>query len=152
MHNWREAISLTFPTQAHMVQGYLESEGINSILKDEMTTQVNNMYSNAIGGVKVMVRDEDYENAIQILQQGGYLNPEKLPKIEIVVRTPTTDKKHCPFCKSDNIGKKKTPDIFMLIISMVLGVFIPILRRNDMCYDCKKEWVYKKAILNINND
>jgi len=144
MSNWREAISLTFPAQAHMVQGYLESEGINTILKDELTTQVNNMYSNAVGGVKVMVMDEDYENAIQILQQGGYINPEKQPKIEIVYRTTTTNKKQCPFCHSENIGKKKTPDVIMLIVSLILGVIFPIFRRTDMCFDCGKEWIYKR--------
>jgi len=144
MSNWKEAISLTFPTQAHMVQGYLESEGIKTILKDELTTQVNNMYSNAVGGVKVMVRDEDYENAQLILQNGGYLNPEITPKIEIVYRTSTTDNKQCPFCHSENIGKKKMPDVIMLIASILLGLIIPIFRRTDMCFDCGKEWIYKR--------
>lgn len=144
MSNWKEAISLTFPTQAHLVQGYLESEGIDTMLKDEFTTQVNNMYSNAVGGVKVMVREEDYENAQQILQQGGYLTPEKVSKIEIVYCNNRTNKKQCPFCNSENIGKKKTPDVIMLIISLILGVIFPLFRRTDMCFDCGKEWIYKR--------
>jgi len=144
MSNWREAISLTFPTQAHMVQGYLESEGIDTMLKDELTTQVNNMYSNAVGGVKVMVRDEDYENAQLILQKGGYVNPEKVSKIEIVYCNRAANKKQCPFCHSENIGKKKTPDMIMLIVSLILGTILPIFRRTDMCFDCGKEWIYKR--------
>jgi len=144
MSNWREAISLTFPTQAHMVQGYLESEGIKTMLKDELTTQVNNMYSNAVGGVKVMVRDEDYENAQLILQKGGYLYPEKTPKIEIVYRNSMTDKKQCPFCHSENIGKKKTHDVIMLIVSMIFGLIFPMFRRTYMCFDCGKEWIFKR--------
>jgi len=144
MSNWREAISLTFPTQAHMVQGYLESEGIDTMLKDELTTQVNNMYSNAVGGVKVMVRDEDYENVQLILQKGGYINPEKLEKIEVVYRTSTTNKNYCPFCHSENIGKKKTHDVIMLIASMIFGLIFPMVRRTDMCFDCGKEWIYKR--------
>ena len=143
MSNWKEVISLTFPTQAHMVQGYLESEGIKSILKDELTTQVNNLYSNAVGGVKVMVMDEDFENAQLILQKGGYINPEKVSKIEIVNRTATTDKKQCPFCHSENIGKKKFHDVIMLIASMIFGLILPMFRRTYMCYDCGKEWIYK---------
>jgi len=144
MSNWRVAISLTFPNQAHMVQGYLESEGIDTMLKDELTTQVNNFYSNALGGVKVLVRDEDYENTQLILQKGGYLNPEKESKIEIVYSDSTTNKKLCPFCRSENIANKKSPDVMMLIVSLILGVIFPIFKRTDMCFDCGKEWKYKK--------
>jgi Putative prokaryotic signal transducing protein len=144
MSNWREAISLTYPAQAHMVQGYLESEGIETMLKDELTTQVYSMNSNAIGGVKVMVRDEDYESAQQILEKGGYINPEKASKIETVYCSGTTNKKQCPFCHSENIGKKKIPDVIMLIIYLILGVIFPIFRRTDMCFNCGKEWVYKR--------
>jgi len=144
MTNWREAISLTFPTQAHMVQGYLESEGITTMLKDEMTAQVNNMYSNAVGGVKVMVRDEDYENAQLLLHKGGYINTEKVSKIEIVYCNKSTNKKQCPFCHSENIGKKKSPDVIMLIVSLIFGMIAPIFRRTDMCFDCGKEWIYRR--------
>lgn len=144
MSNWIEAISLTFPTQAHMVQGYLESEGIETMLKDELTAQVNTMSSYALGGVKVMVREEDYENAQQILQKGGYLIPEKESKIEIVYDANTINKKQCPFCHSENIGKKKSPDVITLIISLILGMLFPIFKRTDMCFDCGKEWRYKR--------
>jgi len=144
MSNWRVVISRTFPSEAHMVQGYLESEGIETILKDELTTQVNNLYSNAVGGVKVMVREEDYENAQQILKKGGYLNPEKPQKIELVNLTATTEKKQCPFCHSENIGKKKTPDVITLIISIILGLIFPFIRRSKLCFDCGKEWKWKK--------
>ena len=144
MSNWREAISVTLPSEAHMIQGYLDSEGIVTILKDELITQVNNLYSNAVGGVKVMVRDEDYENAQQILINGGYINPEKPQKIEIVYITSTTDKKQCPFCHSENIGKKKSPDVITLIISLILNVIFPIFRRTNMCFDCGKEWIFRR--------
>jgi hypothetical protein len=144
MSNWKEAISLVFPASAHMVQGYLESEGIRTMLKDEMTTQVNNMYSNAIGGVKVMVQSGEFEHAQQLLEAGGYLHPEKAATVELVTLTNETNKKQCPFCHSENIGKRKTPDILMLIASLILGMFFPIFRRNDVCFDCRKEWKYKR--------
>jgi len=111
-----------------------------------LKTQVNNLYSNAIGGVKVMVRAEDYENAQLILKKGRYINPEKPQKIEIVFLTSTTDKKRCPFCHSENIGKKKNPDVITLIISLMLNVIFPIFRRTDMCFDCGKEWIYKRKM------
>lgn len=142
MSTWKEAISLTLPTEAHMIQGYLASEGVESILKDEFTTQVNNFYSNALGGVKVMVREEDYETALQVLETGGYLHPEKPQKVEVVYRTGATPTKQCPFCHSEHIGKKKIPDVLMAIVSILFGHIFPIFRRVNHCYDCGKEWVY----------
>lgn len=144
MDNWSIAISLMFPTQAHLVQGYLESEGIETVLKDEMTAQVNNLYSNAIGGVKILVRDEDLERSLQLLEKGGYITSEKTAKIETVMYDKTTNKNQCPFCHSENIGKSKSPDIIMLIASMILGVIVPLLRRTNICFDCRKEWKYVK--------
>ncbi len=143
MSTWKEAISLTLPTEAHMIQGYLASEGVESILKDELTTQVNNFYSNALGGVKVMVREEEYETALQVLEKGGYLHPEKPQKVEVVYRTDSTNTKQCPFCHSEHIGKKKMPDVLMAVVSIVFGAIFPIFRRVNKCYDCSKEWVYK---------
>lgn len=51
--------------------GKLESEGISVQIKDELTAQVNNFYSNAIGGVKVLVAENDYNRAIEILIETG---------------------------------------------------------------------------------
>lgn len=142
MSTWKEAISLTLPTEAHMIQGYLASEGVESILKDEFTTQVNNFYSNALGGVKVMVKEEDYETALQILEKGGYLYPEKPQKVEEVYRTAATPTNQCPFCHSEHIGKKKISDVLMAVVSIVFGQIFPIFGRVNKCYDCGKEWVY----------
>lgn len=144
MDNWTIAISLMFPTEAHMVQGYLESEGIETIMKDEMTIQVNNFYSNAIGGVKILVRDVDLERTLQLLEKGGYLKTEKLTKIEKVKLEKDTNKSQCPFCHSENIGKSKSPGYIMLISSLILGAIIPILRRTNICFDCGKEWKFEK--------
>lgn len=143
---FKEAIALTLPTEAHLVQGYLESEGIECFLKDELTTQVNNFYSNAVGGVKVMVRKEDYEKALQLLEQGGYLHAEPEKKVEVVYRSATTPVEECPFCHSKHIGKKKVPDVLTGLISFFLstmfGGIFPIFKRANTCYDCGKEWIY----------
>jgi hypothetical protein len=73
MDNWITIISFTYPHEAHLAKGKLESEGVEVIIKDELTVQVNNFYSNAIGGVKLLVRDFDYDNANQILVESGYI-------------------------------------------------------------------------------
>ena len=148
MTTLNEVISMNMPSEAHMVQGYLASEGIESVLKDELITQVQPFYSNAVGGVKVLVRVEDEAAALQVLEEGGYLHPEKLEKVEVVFRTSATNVKHCPFCQSENIGKKKLPDVLMLLVSVVFGAIFPVFKRVNKCFDCGKEWVYKKTRTN----
>ena len=40
MNYWEILISFTYPHEAHMAKGFLESEGIKTLIQEEMTTQV----------------------------------------------------------------------------------------------------------------
>ena len=62
-------ITLTnFPTEqdASIVQGMLKNNGIHSVLSDQ-----NNLYVPVFGGVSVLVREEDYEKARELLREHG---------------------------------------------------------------------------------
>jgi hypothetical protein len=61
-----------------VVRARLEASGIECRLLDEMTVQVNPFYSNAIGGVKLQVRESDIKKSIEILKDGGYIKDEDL--------------------------------------------------------------------------
>lgn len=52
---------------AEILRGRLVSEGIEAHLKDETTVNMNWTWSNAIGGVKVLVRESDAEQALQLI-------------------------------------------------------------------------------------
>lgn len=73
MDNWTHIISFTYPHEAHLAKAKLESEGIEVQIADELTAQVNNFYSNAIGGVKLNVRVDDAEKAMKMLVEAGYI-------------------------------------------------------------------------------
>ncbi|MBK8808146.1 MAG: DUF2007 domain-containing protein [Bacteroidales bacterium] len=73
MENWTTIITFTYPHQAHLAKAKLESEGVEVVINDEFTVQIHNFYSNAIGGVKLLVRNVDSENAHQILANAGYI-------------------------------------------------------------------------------
>lgn len=49
-----------------ILKGKLESEGIPVFLKDENTLNADPLISNAIGGVKLMVYEDDAEEALRI--------------------------------------------------------------------------------------
>lgn len=64
--------TFNYPHEAYVIKGRLESEGIVVLLKDEKTVQAYNFLSNAVGGVKLQVREGDVEEAIEILKEAGY--------------------------------------------------------------------------------
>ena len=73
MEDWITVITFTFPSESYVPRSVLESEGIEVFMKDELTAQVHNFYSNAIGGVKLMVRKDDARRAYEILKEAGFI-------------------------------------------------------------------------------
>ena len=147
MNDWRILNTYVYPHEAHMAKSYLEFQGIEVILQDELTAQVNNFYSNAIGGVKILIREAEYNYGVEVLKQGGYVIPKDEhieKKTESILLTSKTDKNKCPYCKSENIGRKKEPNILTLIVYFILGVLTPIFKRSFICFDCSKEWKFIK--------
>lgn len=75
-------------TQAHIVQGMLESEGIDSMLQNENMSGLLAGCINNISGVDILVGEADYEKATQLLEQNQMI-PEQL--------------KYCPACGSEDL-------------------------------------------------
>ena len=64
--------------EAQILKSLLEGSGVPTFLPDEYTVQNDWMLTNAIGGVRVQVRDEDAARAREILRQADTPeDPEK---------------------------------------------------------------------------
>ena len=74
--------------KAHILQGALENEGIESILHNENFSTLYKSCVSSIAGVDILVADEDYEKAVQVLRQNQSW-PEELTL--------------CPYCGSSDI-------------------------------------------------
>ncbi len=68
MNSWITIATFMHPFQAHLAKTKLESEGIDVLIQDELTAQI---YSTAIGGVKLQVEESNVEKATQILKESG---------------------------------------------------------------------------------
>ena len=84
--------------QAHILQGALENEGIDSLLHNENFSSLLKSYVSNISGVDIFVNEEDYDHALQVLRDNQSL-PEEL--------------KYCPFCGSADITFKLRKDGYM---------------------------------------
>ncbi len=131
--------TFTYPHEAYVIRARLESEGIETFLQDEMTVQVHNFYSNAIGGVKLQVREKDVAQAMKILQ----FEPETNRDVLIVKKSEIADENTCPFCNSDNIAKGKKANLITFIPYLILGFCFPAYKKLFTCFDCEKQWILR---------
>ena len=58
-----------YSTEAHFVKSKLDSEEIQTMLMDEKTIDSDPLISQAIGGVKLLVHQNDFEKAVSIYNQ-----------------------------------------------------------------------------------
>jgi len=110
------------PAEAHVVLTRLESAGIEALMRDELTVTFDWFYSNAIGGVKIEVIEEDEESARQILG---------LPASEDgLIRCP-----HCG-CAEFTVRQLSVFGAFCAFF----GLPIPMTRAFVDCMSCKKTY------------
>ena len=74
MEHYVTILTFTYPHDAIIIKGRLEADGIPCFLKDELTVQVDNFYTNALGGVKLQVKESDRERATEKRQEHLFLS------------------------------------------------------------------------------
>ncbi|GAA5482631.1 putative signal transducing protein [Haloferula sargassicola] len=74
------------PEQAHLFRGWLGSRDIAATVLDEHVVQLFWHYSQAIGGVRVVVADEDAERAkteFEAYRETLRRKPEEIPQAKV---------------------------------------------------------------------
>ncbi|MDC1105327.1 DUF2007 domain-containing protein [Prolixibacteraceae bacterium] len=172
MNHWHTIITFDQPLEAHMAKNLLESEGILTIMRDELTVQSHNFYSNAIGGIKLDVREECIDEALNVLVDGGYLQPpeeeEEKKRLIVVSKENTKDTTLCPFCQSKEIRQEGNQRQMIMFVLFLFGLLIPLSfvmgsitmgvvttvvaaviliymfkRKSYSCFDCGGRWRYR---------
>lgn len=69
MENWVNIISFDHTMHVYLPKTKLESEGIEVILQDELSSHISPA---DIGGVKLLVKEEDFDRAHDLLNEWGY--------------------------------------------------------------------------------
>ncbi|MCK8112991.1 DUF2007 domain-containing protein [Vibrio sp. 2CM40D] len=119
----------SFPHEAHIARASLDSVGIESYIADEHTVNTQWLYSNAIGGVRLMVAESDAEDAKQILSSDF---SESLGN-EVDV---DEEKDVCPKCGSKDLfafTKGKSPAFLVFIL---LGFPLFFYKHGYKCKQC----------------
>ncbi|WP_299587071.1 DUF2007 domain-containing protein [uncultured Microbulbifer sp.] len=118
----------SFPYEAQIAKVRLESEGIEAFIADEHTINMQWLYSDAMGGVRLQVTETDVDEARDILNQDrSALVDQALGGRE---------KRKCERCSSTNLepftkGKKPAFLVFLL-----LGMPLFFYQHGVKCKDC----------------
>ncbi len=110
-----------YSTEANLIKSKLDSENIRTLLMDEKTIDSDPLISQAIGGVKLQVHNEDLDKAIEIY------NEIRTYKIQ-----ENGDPIHCPNCNSNRIlgAPAKRKNLFYMLF--------PFFEKSkNICNDCK---------------
>ena len=118
---------------AHIMLGRLQEEGIKAWLKNENTTTIMPIWTNAIGGIQLMVPKTQFEKATALLQQ---IEKERKEKIA------------CPQCHSRDVEyintMRKPANWFSAAASFLLGDYAVMPAQRYHCFHCGKEWKAEK--------
>jgi DNA-directed RNA polymerase subunit RPC12/RpoP len=120
--------SFTNYIDAHIIFGRLQEEGINCWLKDENLATINPILTNATGGIKLMVAEDQFEKAQNLLSE---FDQEKRKNFT------------CPYCSSGNIeliSSNKEPANWLSVLTGFLFFNYAMPVKTWHCFDCGKEF------------
>ncbi|MEW4923287.1 DUF2007 domain-containing protein [Algibacter sp. 2305UL17-15] len=125
-----------YSTEAQIIKGRLEADGIQVFLSDNLTIDTDPLVSNAIGGVKLKVLSKDALKAQHIL--------DSISKYSIDDAGNTIS---CPKCKSEKIELfstiKDAKSLFWFIFGVLFSALPFYTRHKYKCEACKTEFDLK---------
>lgn len=117
----------SFPYEAQIARAKLESEGVPAFVADENTINMQWLYSNALGGVRLQVPSSYAEQAMSILSED---------MSEEVDAELGADASACTFCGGKNLEpfQKGRRIAFLVFIGLNFPLFP--FKNTTKCKDC----------------
>jgi hypothetical protein len=126
-------VSFSYPTEAHLARAKLESEGIDSMIANDVMVGTNWLYSNAVGGVKLQVRKSDAEAAMVIMNSCT-------EHTSAIPHEDDASTKHCPQCNSSDIRYEFFNIRPVFLSWLIFGFALPFMKKKWKCNFCGYEW------------
>lgn len=108
-----------YTSEALIIKGKLEAEGISVFMRDNNTVDANPLYSNAIGGVKLFVNRDDYLKAMEIISQVSKYSLDD-----------ANERMKCPNCGAEQINMRTSisdyKSLLVYIFSVIIGFILNI--------------------------
>ena len=120
-----------YSTEAMIYQGKLESQGIEVFLRDNNIVDSNPLYSNAVGGVKMFVKTEDFDKANEIL---GEVSLYSVDDENQLIK--------CPKCGAEQVDMVSSIRSWRTFFNVIFIGFLALLfeKHKYICQNCKQEF------------
>lgn len=119
----------TAGTAAHLARVRLETAGIEAWLDNENFNSVYPFHTGIVGGVKLMVAQEDAERAVHVLAE------------QDDAAHPAAGREECPACHSENTGQNPASLPWTLLLTVLsFGLYLPLCYKARACRDCGHQW------------
>ena len=118
--------------EALLAKGALDSAEIESFLVDDNMIRMDWFYSNLVGGIKLCVKQEDAEAALDLLEQA-------IPEEFEVDGVGPYEQPRCPKCQSLDIAFEDLNQPVAWVSAYVLAP-IALHRKRWVCHSCGHRW------------
>jgi hypothetical protein len=137
MNKSRIIVAATFdsPVAAEFAKARLEAEGIRATLQGQHHVAMHWSINNAVGGVKLLVWEEDVQRAREILEL-------KCPNLEHNGQD-TSKVPQCPKCASTDVFYERWNRKMVFLSYLFLFLPLPFFKRKLVCDSCKAQWSAK---------
>jgi Putative prokaryotic signal transducing protein len=110
------------------VKSILDSAGIECLLGDENVVRLDWFWSNLVGGVKLWVRQQDMDQAENLIEQS-------IPEEFSVEGVGDFKQPRCPICGSFDVSLEQV-NKSVALISASVGLPIPLKPKRWRCRSC----------------
>jgi hypothetical protein len=122
-----------YSSEAIIYQGKLESQGIEVFLRDNNIVDSNPLYSNAVGGVKMFVKTEDFDKANEVLGDVSLFSVDD-----------DNQPLKCPECGAEQVDMvtsiKDWKTFLAFLFSWISSLFPIYAKHKYKCQNCKYEF------------
>ncbi len=123
--------SFSKPEEAYLLKMRLGAGGVEAFVQDEYLVQMDWLYSNAIGGVRVQIHEDDVEAAREILGMEAAAS--------------ATEGMSCPACGSEEVSLSESLSkrgVISLFSWFLIAFPLPFLqtRKTCACGQCNHRW------------
>ncbi|QIO04484.1 DUF2007 domain-containing protein [Acinetobacter shaoyimingii] len=131
--SWRVVATYSFPYEAQIAKARLDSVGIPSQIENEHTINMNWMYSNALGGVRIAVPLSYIDDAIFLLESDFSQDLKE----QLQFTDPL-----CPKCQSLNIEPYTEGKRAAFLVFTLLGFPLYHYKHGYLCQNCGHFFTY----------
>jgi hypothetical protein len=119
---------------AHLDLAKLSDEGIEAMIKDDNIVSINPIIAQAVGGIKILVEEKDYNKALHILQINDFESlKNEFQEDEI------SEQRKCPRCGSINSFQEGSW-LVGLIFLFLMAIPFTTKKSTYACLECSFKW------------